>query len=471
MVNAFLLVALVATASARSDTLSGLCSPAREGVAVDLTGTSYRSEQSYAPAETVAEVDARQSMLLLADGRFLLRTSSLYPGDIEFRFRTVGDRTGESTIDELGWREGDVLQRDDAATSARDLAELRMLVPALLACDALERGAPRAGVDDGALAFKDGAGREVTLTFGADGELAGARLGETSYRYENWHVREGQRVPGRIVVLRGSRETTRWTRIHARPARPGDEALLSLPEGYRAADPAGPLRATTLGEGAYRIDGAPSGYHTGFVVGERGVMLFDAPVDVEEARQVRARIEAIAGRPVTHVVISHVHGDHVAGLPAYRDAEVLVGAGGAAALRRQLDESLPSRVREVDTGEEVDLGGRRVRILPLASAHSPTMLVGFDARSGTLFQGDLFYIPERGAVPAGFATGRELIALIDAASLPVHAIVGVHGRTGTPRDLHDAVARIANPADRGCVGEQMTRPDRCAPGAQSNTTR
>jgi len=91
------------------------------------------------------------------------------------------------------------------------------------------------------------------------------------------------------------------------------------------------------------------------------------------------------------------------------------------------------------------------------------MLVGFDPASGALFQGDLFYIPERGAVPVAFTTGRELIALIDTARLDVRTLVGVHGRSGTPRDLHDAVARMPAVNDRGCVGEQMTGTKPCRP--------
>lgn len=462
MVNAFLLAVLAASTPAPAERLDGLCAPLRQGVAIDLAGTSYRPEQAHAPDEPLAAVDARQSMLLLPDGRFLLRTSNLYPGDIEFRYRTLGDRNGERTIDELGWRDGDVLQQDDAATVARDLADLRMLAPGLLACDAIARnpGRPAAG---GAASFKDGAGRDVTLAFDAAGDLASAKRDGDVYRYEGWNTDAALRLPATIIHSRDGRERERWTRVRARPAQAADTALLSLPDGYRPADPPPSLHATPLGDGAYRIDGAPSGYHTGFVVGEKGIVLFDAPIDVDEAKAVRAVIEKAApGRAITHVVISHVHGDHVAGLPAHADAEVLVGAGGVAALRRQLGDRLPARVREVTHAETLELGDRRIRVLPLASDHAATMLVGFDPASGTLFQGDLFYIPERGAVPVAFSTGRELATLIDSNELDVRTIVGVHGRSGTPADLRGAVARIPARNDRGCVGEQMTGAVACS---------
>ena len=86
------------------------------------------------------------------------------------------------------------------------------------------------------------------------------------------------------------------------------------------------------------------------------------------------------------------------------------------------------------------------------------MLVGLDEASGTLFQGDLFYLPERGRTPPAFATGRELDALITAERLRIDRIVGVHGRTGDLGDLKRSLDLAARRVDdgRGCVGSQMT---------------
>lgn len=434
--------------------LERLCKPLRNGAAVDLQGQRFVAEQDRDPARPVTAIDARQSMLLLPDRRFLLRTSTIYPGGIEFRFRTIGTRYDEKTIDELGWRDGDVLAIDDAASAARDDADLRMLVPGMLACDALAR---RTG-EIGAAGFPDLAGRAVALTLDVDGNLTTARVGEESYTYAAWQGTGANRQPGRIERMRGTRMLARWNDVRIRAASSGDTRLLSLPKGYRLAEPPRPLHATPLGDGAYRVDGAPSGYHTGFIVGGAGIAVFDAPVSVAEAKAVRALIERVApGKRVAYVVVSHVHADHIAGLPAYADAEILVGTGGSVAIQRQLGGDLALRVREVRTGETIDLGERTVRLEPLPSAHALTMLVGFDVRSGTLFQGDLFYIPERGGVTPAFATGRELLTFVEAADLPARAIVGVHGRTGTLNELRAAVASRPTDSNRGGIGTQMSQ--------------
>ena len=247
--------------------------------------------------------------------------------------------------------------------------------------------------------------------------------------------------PQRISTYRGTRLINRWEDV-AVAATDIDARTFDLPAGYVERADRGPLRATALGHGAYRIDGAPSGYHTGFVVGTNAVAIFDAPISPGEAEKVRAVIEQTApGRRITHVVASHTHGDHIAGLPAYlkAGATVLTGKGGGVAIRRQFENLAASAIEEVSTPRTLDLGGATVILYPLASSHAAEMLVSYAPASRTLFQGDLFYLPEVGATPATFEGGEELSRLIAAHHLDVSNIVGVHGRSGGPAELADGV--------------------------------
>ncbi|WP_156035736.1 MBL fold metallo-hydrolase [Caulobacter sp. UNC358MFTsu5.1] len=431
--------------------LPGLCAPYQgAGASVALEGLRFAPEQARDPGSAVATIDARQSMLILNGGHFLLRTSTVYAGDIEFRFRTVGSPDGEWTIDEIGWRDGDVLQADDAAASVKDYADLRMLVPGLLACDAHASPAVAAGAQ---LTYQDPAGRPVTLHL-SSGLIQTAQVGADDYHYLDW--RQTPQGPAPQVIERRRRDqlVARWTTVRTAPAQGRYEGVLTAPEGYRPADDGGTLRATPLGAGAYRVDAAPSGYHTGFVVGARAIAVFDAPVSLEAAKQVRDLVERTAPNlPIAYVVVSHVHGDHVAGLAAYADAEVIAGSGASAAIARQFGAGPAFRLHEVTTAARIDLGGRSVAVFPIDSSHASTMLVAYDPDSKALFQGDLFYLPERGATPPAFTTGLELQQLIAREKLDVRSIVGVHGRTGGMDDLAHAVGlRAARPQDRGCVG-------------------
>jgi glyoxylase-like metal-dependent hydrolase (beta-lactamase superfamily II) len=420
------------------------------GVSLTLRGVRYAPNQASRPDVAIAEVEARQSMLILRDGRFRLETDTLYPGAIRFRFLGVGSPTGSATVDRLRWRDGDEISRDDAAGARQDFADFLFLSPGLLLDDAAAR-APALSTDDRTgdvvAAFQDGAGRPATLIIDpATGLVKAATSGSRRYIYDGYRSTGRLSQPARIAVFNGDRATVRWDDVTSAVATPDDRAF-AIPAGYVEAIDRGPPRAVDLGHGAYRVDGTPSGYHTGFVVGADAVAVFDAPISPTEADKVKAVIEATApGRRLAYVVVSHTHGDHVAGLPTYLKAGAiaLTGTGGGGALRRQFPDLPPTAVQEVAAPRTLDLGGGvTVVAYPLASHHAAEMLVGWAPASGTVFQGDLFYLPEVGPTPAAFEGGEDLARLIADRRLKVTDIVGVHGRSGRPEDLAEGV-RLRN---------------------------
>jgi cyclase len=59
---------------------------------------------------------------------------------------------------------------------------------------------------------------------------------------------------------------------------------------------------------------------TTIVIGERGVVVFDGGGMPLQAKRVLEQIASVTDRPVTHIVISHWHGDHHLGLAPIVDA-------------------------------------------------------------------------------------------------------------------------------------------------------
>jgi cyclase len=57
-----------------------------------------------------------------------------------------------------------------------------------------------------------------------------------------------------------------------------------------------------------------------FVVTERGVILFDAGGSPAMGEAIVAKVRSVTDQPITHVVISHWHGDHMRGLQAIKAA-------------------------------------------------------------------------------------------------------------------------------------------------------
>lgn len=162
----------------------------------------------------------------------------------------------------------------------------------------------------------------------------------------------------------------------------------------------------------------------GLVVGADGVLLVDTGSTLREGAELRAQAEALTGRPVTHVVLTHGHFDHVFGTAAFPDAEVYGHRALGEVLRRDGDalradavahgtdaaeaagaaEALRGPSRPVIDRVALDLGGRPVLLVHPGRGHTGHDLVvlvpGATASDpSVVFCGDL--VEESGPAQAG----------------------------------------------------------------------
>jgi lysophospholipase L1-like esterase len=126
-------------------------------------------------------------------------------------------------------------------------------------------------------------------------------------------------------------------------------------------------------------------------------------------------------------------------------------------------------IEEVSAPRTLDLGGATVVLYPLVSSHAAEILVSYAPASRTVFQGDLFYLPEAGAIPATFEGGEELSRLIADHRLDVLDIVGVHGRSGRLADLAEGV-KLRRNAHRW-ASAWSAAPDQEGPAVPAKTIR
>ncbi len=390
-----------------------------------VEGHQFSREQSHDPADPILPVPAVESFLLASNGQYRGHSELTYPGKIVFRELTIGSPEGTKTIDEIKWRQGIGIVAGDAAAAHEELAESLFLSPQLIA----------------ASASTDLAGRPIRIERDPMGRAISLQVADRTFLYSDYRCKEDMCQPYAIEMRRGQTLAATWTVTNFRRNPPINAALFTLPDGYVSATPRGPLRLSQLAKTVFRIDGTQSGYHTGVVQGERGIAMFDPSVSVEEAAKNRKLVEArFPGIPITHVIISHTHGDHMRGLPAYLGDSVSVigGARASLSLKRMFGESVKT-VHEITQPYRIDLGGTAIEIIPVKSTHAATMLVAYVVDQNVMFDGDLFYIPEQGQVPAPFEGAAELWETIKSHHLPVAQIVGVHGRTGSIAELHDAL--------------------------------
>ena len=150
----------------------------------------------------------------------------------------------------------------------------------------------------------------------------------------------------------------------------------------------------------------------GLVRGRTGVLLIDTGTTLTEAAAIDADVQQIAGRGVTHVVLTHKHFDHVLGSGVFTDAEIYSAPEVFDYLTTATDRLRADALRygadvdEIDRAiaalqppqhaiEDaiIDLGNRKVTIAYLGRGHTDADLVvavpGDDGERVVVFSGDL----------------------------------------------------------------------------------
>ena len=187
----------------------------------------------------------------------------------------------------------------------------------------------------------------------------------------------------------------------------------------------------------------------GFIVGKDAVAVVDPGGSYREGEALLAAIRARTDLPVTHVVLTHLHPDHVFGAAAFKGLPD-VRFVGHANLPDALRERGPAYLANMRTllGDavagteivlpdvlvadrlEIDLGGRVLDLRAWPTAHTNTDLTLLDRTSGLLFAGDLVSL-ERLPVVDGRLNGW-LAVLPDLAALPATGVVPGHGPVQAP---------------------------------------
>ena len=145
-----------------------------------------------------------------------------------------------------------------------------------------------------------------------------------------------------------------------------------------------------------------------FVIGADTVAVIDAGGSRAEGEALYAAIRKVTDKPIRHLILTHMHPDHILG------AEVFSEAGAAIFADARLPDavaqrasawmvSIPEQIgaaafagtriatvdHRVEAPQDLDLGKRSLHLAPVRTAHTNTDMTVRDAASNTFFAGDL----------------------------------------------------------------------------------
>jgi glyoxylase-like metal-dependent hydrolase (beta-lactamase superfamily II) len=199
---------------------------------------------------------------------------------------------------------------------------------------------------------------------------------------------------------------------------------------------------------------AEQNYNTLAIAMKDHIVVIEAPGSSAGAERALKQIkEAIPGKPVRYVAMTHHHSDHIGGLRSFiaEGAKVITtpanrGIVEAIAAAPQIDR-LAKNPRKpefllIEGGKRVlSDGTQTVELIDIGPhPHAKEMVIAYLPQQRLVFQGDLFFVPANEA-PQGppQASTVSFAKRIKELNLAIERIASVHGRTVTFAEFQKAV--------------------------------
>ena len=217
------------------------------------------------------------------------------------------------------------------------------------------------------------------------------------------------------------------------------------PEGVR-------LQTRELAPGVYALlSGHGFVDNSGFVVGDRGVLVIDAHINADMARQIQAAVREVTDKPILYLVNTNYHGDHNFGNYAFPAETKIIAHRLTFERMRHFEQEKRLMLRTVNNDPKVfgdarlrlpdvtfeerlslDLGGRVVELYHFGRGNTPGDTVVYQPDAKVAWTGNL--VVGAGTIPPIFEGGAgEYLKTIArfAERLEVATIIPGHGAPAT----------------------------------------
>ena len=191
----------------------------------------------------------------------------------------------------------------------------------------------------------------------------------------------------------------------------------------------------------------------GFIVGNSSVMVVDPGGSFLVGARLKKAISSVTSLPISHVVYTHVHPDHIYGASAFQEVKDFVAhnkfqlgfAQRDGFYRERLDylfddasgatqsSEIPAATLVIEKDLAIDLGGRMVQIRAHEVAHTDNDLTVFDERTQTLWASDLVFTERTPSLDGSLVGWLRVLDELEA--LAPALVVPGHGEPGNWRQL------------------------------------
>ena len=215
------------------------------------------------------------------------------------------------------------------------------------------------------------------------------------------------------------------------------DKYIDLPDGAKAppVDGAKGYRLEPLGRGLYMV--TDNAYQSMFMIYETGVVVVDAPP--EYAAKIKQAIAEVTPLPITHLVYSHAHADHIGGAGALGGHPVIIAQEETLRLlKRDADPARPLPTVTFKDRYVLRVGTQRLELSYHGNGHEPGNIFIWAPEQKTLMVVDIVFpgwMPfRRLAVSQDIPGWIEQVRFVD--TLPFDKLVSGHvTRLGTHADV------------------------------------
>ncbi len=133
-------------------------------------------------------------------------------------------------------------------------------------------------------------------------------------------------------------------------------------------------------------------YQSLVVIGEQGVLITD-PANAGRAALLKSEVAKLTSLPVTKIVLSHEHYDHVGGTEVFANAEIYAHSAAKTVFRLDVTGQAPKKVHHY-VGDETTLivGKTAVKLLHYGAADGVGMVAVHLPKEGVVYSADLYEV-------------------------------------------------------------------------------